>query len=313
MKKLLFILTLPILAMNCGNNGTSTSKGSQKNSKEFSQFWYKGKAEITSYKLQQARYGEIHDGTAITIFVTEDFSKEKHVKLDNPQIAGDDAVPVLKLNLVKKFNTGVYPYSMMLSVFKPVDTNTWKHALKITASSQEWCGHTFTQIDSKNNNFLATLYSYFESEGTNEKKISMTYLEDELWVQLRIDPMSLPTGELQVIPGLLQQRLLHSNLQEEKAFATLEKSTKAPQWLATERPLMQYALNYEALQRKLTIYFNQGFPYEIAGWEESYPDPFGKVKHLLTTKAVKNKTLMLDYWNHHDKKDAALRDSLGLN
>jgi hypothetical protein len=128
-----------------------------------------------------------------------------------------------------------------------------------------------------------------------------------------IDPMSLPTGELQVIPGLLQQRLLHSNLQEEKAFATLEKSTKAPQWLATERPLMQYALNYEALQRKLTIYFNQGFPYEIAGWEESYPDPFGKVKHLLTTKAVKNKTLMLDYWNHHDKKDAALRDSLGLN
>jgi hypothetical protein len=93
-------------------------------------------------------------------------------------------VPVLKLNLVKKFNTGVYPYSMMLSVFKPVDTNTWKHALKITASSQEWCGHTFTQIDSKNNNFLATLYSYFESEGTNEKKISMTYLEDELWVQL---------------------------------------------------------------------------------------------------------------------------------
>jgi len=32
----------------------------------------------------------------------------------------------------------------------------------------------------------------------------------------------------------------------------------------------------------------------------------------LTTRAVKNKTLITDYWNHHNNSDGALRDSLGL-
>ncbi|MDP7238046.1 MAG: hypothetical protein QGI34_15090, partial [Candidatus Latescibacteria bacterium] len=40
----------------------------------FGDYWYQGKAEITSYTLKQARYGEIHDGHVVLIFVTEDFS-----------------------------------------------------------------------------------------------------------------------------------------------------------------------------------------------------------------------------------------------
>src|SRR6266550_1243897 len=75
---------------------------------EFKNYWYAGKAEISSYKLKQARYGEIHDGNAVMVFVTEDFSKSKQVKLDHPEKAGDDKLPVLKLNLVKKFVTGIY-------------------------------------------------------------------------------------------------------------------------------------------------------------------------------------------------------------
>ena len=42
-------------------------------SQEFKDYWYAGTAEITSYNLKQARYGEIHQGTAVTVFVTEDF------------------------------------------------------------------------------------------------------------------------------------------------------------------------------------------------------------------------------------------------
>ena len=54
------------------------------NSEEFKNYWYAGKAEITSYKLEQARYGELHSGYAVLVYVTEDFSVSKHVKLDNP-------------------------------------------------------------------------------------------------------------------------------------------------------------------------------------------------------------------------------------
>ena len=87
----------------------------------FNSYWYQGKAELTSYNLEQARYGEMREGQAVLIFVTEDFSKSKQVKLDNPGAAGDDAEKVLKLNMTKKFDTGLYPYSMMSSVFTPVN------------------------------------------------------------------------------------------------------------------------------------------------------------------------------------------------
>ncbi|MGB3364388.1 MAG: hypothetical protein WBB48_06385, partial [Thermodesulfobacteriota bacterium] len=123
------------------------SSSSVVDSEEFKAYWYDGKAEITSYKLEQARYGELHEGYAVMVFVTEDFSKTKQVKLDNPQNANGDDVKVLKLNRIKKFDTGIYRYSMMDSVFTPVYIGEHPNTLKITSSSQEWCGNTFTQLN----------------------------------------------------------------------------------------------------------------------------------------------------------------------
>jgi len=51
---------------------------------EFAEYWYAGKSEVAVYDLQQSRYGEVRPGTATLIFVTEPFSKKKHVKLDDP-------------------------------------------------------------------------------------------------------------------------------------------------------------------------------------------------------------------------------------
>ncbi len=311
MKKVFLILFIPLSSLNCGNN-LAQEKESTTTTEEFSKYWYSGKAEITSYKLQQARYGQMHEGSAITIFVTEDFSASKHVKLDNPQSAGSDAVRVLKLNLDKKFNTGIYPYSMMLSVFKPINTSKWEHILKITASSQEWCGHTFTQIDADKDKYKAKLFSYFETEGDQEKELPLVWMEDEIWTQLRINPSDLPTSNVKIIPGLLQQRLLHTNLQAEDATTSLVKVSEIPSWLGADKNLMSYSITYKEKQRTLTIYFSEGFPHAIAGWEEIYPDGFGKDKKLLTTRAIKDKTIITDYWNHHNNSDAALRDSLGL-
>ena len=44
---------------------------------ELKTYWYNSEAEITSYNLKQARYGEIHEGKAALIFVTEPFSKKR--------------------------------------------------------------------------------------------------------------------------------------------------------------------------------------------------------------------------------------------
>ncbi len=110
----------------------------------FDQYWNQGKAEISSYQLEQARYGEIHKGTAVLIFVSEPFSTSEFVKADYP---GMDNVQVLKLNATKQFTTGIYPYSMMTSSFFPLDGST--NSLKISCSSQEWCGHTYMEMTRK--------------------------------------------------------------------------------------------------------------------------------------------------------------------
>ena len=47
----------------------------------FGSYWYQGKAEINTYALAQFRYGEKREAEAVLIFVTEDFSREKQVKL----------------------------------------------------------------------------------------------------------------------------------------------------------------------------------------------------------------------------------------
>ena len=267
---------------------------------EFGDYWYQGDAELTSYTLEQARYGEIHEGNAVLIFVTEDFSKKKHVKLDYPGQAGDDKVNILKLNATKKFNTGIYPYSMMSSVFTPIQGDDYPRTLKVTTTSQEWCGHTFTQINMRKDKYDIQAFSYFESEGDEQIRLEKGMLEDEVWTAIRLDPDKLPLGSVDMIPGTMYQRLGHIDFGVHKATASLEEKTDG---------LMTYTLSYPALDRTLAIHFNKDFPHEIDGWEESTTSR----GQTLSTKATLNKRIMLDYWARNGVADLPLRQELGLD
>ena len=269
-------------------------------SDEFGDYWYQGEAELTSYTLEQARYGEIHEGDAVLIYVTEDFSKEKHVKLDYPQRAGDDKVNILKLNATKTFNTGIYPYSMMSSVFTPIQGEVYPKTLKVTTTSQEWCGHTFTQINMRKDKYDIQAFSYFESEGDQQKKLEKGMLEDEVWTAIRLDPDKLPTGTVDMIPGTMYQRLGHIEFDVHKAQATLDEEADG---------LMAYTLSYPKLGRTLSIHFSKDFPHEIDGWEETT----SRGGQELTTKATLNKRIMLDYWAKNSLADLPLRQELGLD
>jgi len=268
----------------------------------FGDYWYQGKAELTSYTLEQARYGEIHQGHAVLVFVTEPFSNKKQVKLDYPQQAGTDAVNVLKLNLTKKFNTGVYPYSMMTSVFTPVNRAQYPNTLKVTTSVQEWCGHTFTQLNLKDKGYEVMLRSYFESEGDEETSLDKAILEDEVWALIRLNPDALPTGKIRIIPGSMYQRLKHTDFTVENATASLSDH-KANEQLKT------YTLQYN--NHSLSIHFKKSFPHEIEGWEEEMVSGFGNARKLVT-KATKKKSLMLDYWSKNGVNDKQYREALGL-
>ncbi|MCB4808401.1 septum formation inhibitor Maf [Tamlana sp. 62-3] len=261
------------------------TKPKQPLSKDFKTYWYASEAEISSYKLQQYRYGQLREGTAVLVYVTEDFLPKKQVKADN---YSKENTPVLKLNATKNFVTGIYPYSIMQSTFYPVANN--KHALKVSASIQEWCGHVYTQLNNKDD-FEITTHSYFETEADNTTTLTKNILENELWVQLRVNPKLLPTGELQIIPSLETIRLQHFTLKAYKAKATLGSD-----W---------YKIDYPELNRTLTINFNAKFPFDIVSWEETVNNN--------ATKATKLKTIKTDYWNKKSIENESLRDSLLLN
>ncbi|MEM8484952.1 MAG: hypothetical protein AAF564_05360 [Bacteroidota bacterium] len=266
---------------------------------EFGDYWYQGEAELTSYTLEQSRYGEVREGTAMLIFVTEDFSKSKQVKLDYPSRAGDDKVSVLKLNATRNFTTGIYPYSMMSSVFTPIPGSEFPRTLKVATSSQEWCGHTFTQINRDSNKYHIEGRSYFESEGDQDVSLDAVMLEDEVWNAIRLDPELLPTGKFKMIPGTMIQRLDHMDFEIMDAEASMEE---------VGDNVMQYVIKYPVIQSTLHITFNKDFPHEIEGWEETRNVRSGP----RTTKATRNKRMMLAYWNHNNNADLPLRAELGL-
>ncbi|MBT8400174.1 MAG: hypothetical protein KJO98_06840 [Rhodothermia bacterium] len=272
---------------------------------QFGDYWYQGEAEITSYDLEQARYGALRSGSAVTIFVTEDFSRQQQVKLDNPARAGNDAVKVLKLNSMRKFNTGIYPYSTMTSVFTPVYRSEDPHTVKTTASIQEWCGQTFVQLNRQADGYRIKHFSYFESEGDGEESVGDVVLEDEIWNLVRLSPQDLPQGSITVLPSVLHQRLSHDDWGPQEALGELGP-------VINSDSLMEYRLTYEDIPRTLTIHFSTDFPHEIQYWEEHHVSGFGPNAEELVTRGTLRERLMIDYWTRNRPGDEVLREELGL-
>jgi hypothetical protein len=265
-------------------------------SEDFKAYWYGGEAEITSYQIAQARYGELRDGKAVLIYVTEPFLPEEQVKANN---SDPENVSVLKLNATKKFLTGIYPYSIMSSTFYPVYDN--QHALKTSLSVQEWCGHVYSQLNSREQ-LEFTSHSYFEGEADQAFSMEKNILENELWTKIRINPDNLPQGDVSIIPSLEFLRLKHQEVKAYKAIAQL----------SSKEGITTYTISYPELERNLMVNFTTNFPYSIESWEEEFKSGFGSNAKTLTTSATKIKTLKMAYWKQNENKNLVLRDSLGL-
>ncbi|MCC6281009.1 MAG: septum formation inhibitor Maf [Saprospiraceae bacterium] len=262
-------------------------------SPEFNAYWYQGKAELCTYDVTQDRYGEIREAEQVNVFVTEDFSKQKHVKLDDPANAGTDRLPVLKLNSIRRFQTGIYDYSIMQSVFTPVDGTP---TIKTTCTVQDWCGQVFAQSNLEAGGYQLRSFSYFESEGDEDKRMALSMQEDDLAVRIRINPEGIPTGAVNIMPSILYSRIRHKPYQVQSADIQLEKGEK-------ESVLH---LKYTGIPRTLDIRFETAAPHRILGWEET---DGGK----LTSKGRLKTTRMEAYWTQNSNKFSPMRDSLQLH
>lgn len=287
------------------NNAAAERSNVEVQTQQFKDYWYAGEAELNHYDLQQIRYGEVREGDAILIFVTEDFLTDKQVKLESPK-DGRATETVLKLNFLREFVTGIYQYNVMTSTFTPVNINENPRSLKVSSSSQEWCGVTYSQLNLRSGQYEVTGHSYFENEADYETTLDAAWLENELWTQLRLSPELLPEGEIDIIPAGFAVRSSHDGWAVQKATATKQE------WSGGDMPgenLMSYAINYEDAGRSLEIVYESEAPYRIAGWIETQQSGNGE---MLEARSVRTHSIKEPYWEQNSNADEDLRKKLGL-
>jgi len=254
---------------------------------EFDAHWHDGKAEMNGYRLKVSRYGEERAGTAVLVYVTEPFSESKRVKVDDSRKNPDDTFNVLKLNIVRDFQTGIYDYNTMVSIFSR--TNDFS-PVKVTFSSAEWCGHVYEELRVDPTRITGHFYSYFEDESGprdipgNENGI----LEDNLFILLRgLRGDYLEPGEekkIVVLPSIYFRRLAHKDPEWIDAEIRRDKKTKTIKVEAGKFETMVYDIEMND-GRKGRFYIEEDYPHRLVQWE-MLPD----------IKAELTGSVRLQYW-----------------
>lgn len=294
-----FLLSLSLLFVfsSCSPEKNASRNIQNKTQKSYSADYFSGKAEICSYELEKARYDSTHPGEAVLIFVAEPFLPQKQVKADD--YSAQDYVQVLKMNRVDRFVTGIYDYSQFTSVFTPLYRYDPTFPLKITMSSQDWCGQSFMQLNN-NKGFDVLLRSYFESEGDQNIHLDYAITEDNIFNLIRIDEKLLPIGSFEIIPSFAFKRSSH----------TKENVFKATAEIITDSGAMIYHYEILELNRSVEIVFDPKNENRITSWKESYPTVFDQ--EMRTSNYTLKKVQHVPYWEMNKAEDVIFRDSLGL-
>lgn len=272
--------------------------------------WGDGKAELSSYTIEQNRYGEMRKAEGVLIYVTEPFNLTKQVKADYDDKNDPNVVSLLKLNRVKKFQTGIYDYSLMSSVFVPLESYTAGgqshpagHPLKVTFTSQEWCGMAFEQLNRTDKGMRSRSFSYFESEGDADRLLvddKRTYYADELFIAVRelIRPMA--SGSIFLYQTLEAGRLHHRS--PERMEATVSRSEGMYSY-GGRVEVNNWSI--KAGKYAWTFTVEQAFPHKILAY--SYSEG-----NTLVEKGTLKKSVRLPYWELNANRDETYLKKLGL-
>jgi len=274
---------------------------------DFYVHWGDGRAEISSYRVIQPRYGELREGYGVLIFVTEDINRSTFIKVESPT-PKEDRIYVLKLNNVLKFTTGIYDYSVMTSVFSAVEGFAGGEPFelcKITLSSQEWCGHVFDEVQVREGNLKGHLSSYFEREGRHPYGLKVPEdfaSEDHLLIRIReLKGRIMATGEeveVELLPSLWSFRLRHRP--HALIEATLRKGdVETVEVRGKSYEAVRWSWAWDGFAK--TAWVEKGYPHRILRWEDST----GESGELIAT-------VREPYWQMNRSADEHMRERLGI-
>ena len=296
---LLFLLT-----GSCGAQATGTmlpvarwSHAASPSTEAFRARWGDGRAEVAAYRGVVSRYGATHDAEVVLIYVTEPLDRATLVKDDDAP--ADRRLDVLKLNFALRFQTGIYPYSVLTSVFAPVnDFGAERFSpAKISFGEQDWCGGVFSSVWPDDDAFIERSHSYFASEGDQDVRRPVaegTLYEDALYIQLRELDGPFAGGaawEGDIVPSLWRARRDHTPLSSVHARITrTSRSDREVFVLQTDGAYERtFEVGHDADHPLLAFQSSDGDSFQLAGRDR------------------------LAYWELHDPGEESFRAQLGLS
>lgn len=265
--------------------------------------WSDGQAELSGYRVVVSRYGAPRVGETVLVYVTEPIDRTTRIKDDDAP--PDRRVEVLKLNIATRFLTGIYPYSVMTSVFSPVDRvrepGLERFApIKLTLTVQEWCGQTSHGIFPGRDGFASELVSYFAEEGERRRIVAAplsTIYEDALLIQLReLDGPFADGGSYRgpIVPSLWRQRRDH--LAPDPVDATITRADAEREGV----PVVRFTLVAGDYRRTFDV--ERTGARRVLGWSSDDGDSGSLLQ-----------TIRVPYWRLQRPGDEAIRRELGLD
>ncbi|MCO4773738.1 MAG: hypothetical protein KDA24_27145 [Deltaproteobacteria bacterium] len=266
--------------------------------------WGDGRAELAGYTLTQSRYGQDRAGEAVLVTVTEEFTAKQRVKSDGGH---GDEYPVIKLNEVRDFQTGIYDYNLMTSSWLRLD-GAIPLGLpdKVAFSMQEWCGHVYEELVVKPDALGQMFRSYFDGETLDAADRALparAVVADAMPMLVRgLGGQMLAPGETREVPWLPSapdRRLTHREFSWGEA--TLTRSESTAQVTVPAGSFEVFTVSATVGTTITTWSVEHAFPHRLVKWERSD----GELAELtgVTRRA---------YWNDSGEGREALRADLGL-
>lgn len=246
---------------------------------EFWKHWSDGQAEVAGYELKTTRYGVPRTGSAVAIFVTETFSESSRVKADPGVHPPADEFPVIKLNLVKDYQTGIYDYNEMLTVFTGLKPSSGRGAgtvAKVSFSAQEWCGHIYAQILPAGGALAITSHSYFDGQADQVRSLpddGTGFFEDSLllWARGAAGPAVDEGGKrpVRLLPSMFGSRGAATKLRWEDGVLAREAALST---LST--PAGRFQVRASVLesggQPVATVWTETAAPHRVVQWKTAW-------------------------------------------
>lgn len=255
--------------------------------------WDDGRAEVAIYRGVTPRYGQDRATEMRLIAVKEDLLRDAWVKSERGPLPGR-TVEAVKLVVVADFQTGTYSYHQTATVFFE---RASMEVLKEAMSHTEQCGITFVRVGPVNGRWIHEAHSYWEGEG--DRRVPLVWpagrRERLFWDGL---PVSLRRWVAAGRPGSTEVWLLPSQISGRSPIEST-RPVAARVEVGGRGPLAVPAGRFEAREVRVVtaagtdrFWFDAAFPHLLLRMETSW----GR-------KVALERTLRLDYWNHHMNGD----------